>query len=85
MGKDIDYLKEKTNEILEQVKETNGTVRKHSTDLSALKQKVSDHFYFHRYKMGLTRHMEKMSRGQATVILIAIQIIAMIIIALIMR
>ncbi len=85
MTKDIEYLKEKTNEILEQVKSTNGTVRKHSVDLGALKQKVSDHFYFHKYKMSLTRHMEKMSRGQATIILIAIQIIAMIIIALIVR
>ncbi len=85
MGKDIDYLKEKTNEILEQVKETNGTVRKHSTELSTLKQKVSDHFYFHKYKMSLNRHIDKMSRGQATMLLMAIQIIAMIIIALIVR
>ena len=85
MTKDIDYLKEKTNEILEQVKTTNGTVRNHSVELGTLRQKVSDHFYFHKYKMGLTRHMEKMSRGQATIILITIQLIAMIIIALIMR
>ena len=85
MTKDIDYLKEKTDEILEQVKATNGTVRTHSVELGTLNQKVSDHFYFHRYKLGLTRYIEKMSRAQATILVMALQILAMIAIALIMR
>jgi len=72
-------------EMLRQVKATNGIVGRHTEEIARLSQKQRDHFYFHRYKLNLSKHIEKMSRAQATVVVAALQIVAMVIIALVVR
>jgi len=46
-NKDIEYLKNKTDGILEQVKATNGTVRYHDSKIIKLEQNQSNHFRNH--------------------------------------
>lgn len=67
--------------LLDEVKKTNGTVTDHGIKIAELKQKQRDHFYFHKYKMNLGRHVDRMSRTKGIIIIAIIQIIAMIIIA----
>ena len=61
---DIHYLKKTTEAILNQVKETNGTVRNHDTRLTKMEGSIKSHFHLHKV-------LDKLSRGQV-VILIAI-------------
>ncbi len=69
MTKDIEYLKERTDEILEQVKATNGTVREHGNRLTGVEQKQKDHFYLHEKINLVKRHLDKMSRTKMALII----------------
>ncbi len=61
-NKDITYLKEKTDEILKQVKETNGTVRAHDVKIVKLEQNQSNHFHNHDEAKKDKKSVEKWSR-----------------------
>lgn len=75
MTKDIEYLKNKTDEILKQVKETNGTVRSHDVKIVKLEQNQSNHFRNHDRKREDNKFIESMSRKKLLVIFAIIQLI----------
>ena len=80
MTKDIDYLKERTDEILEQVKATNGTVRIHEVKIAKIQQKQKDHFYFHEKLNKVKTNLERMSRAKLVLIITsAITILGLIV------
>ena len=66
---DIKYIKEKQDLIYEQVKKTNGTVRKHEGKIGIINQKIKDHFFLHR-------RLDRLSRGQVTIIIAIANVIA---------
>ena len=65
----LDYLKERTDEILEQVKATNGTVRSHEIKIAKIQQKQKDHFYFHDKLNTVKTNLEVMSRAKLALII----------------
>ncbi len=85
MANDIKYLREKVDEILEQVKETNGTVRQHDRKIITLERDQSNHFRNHDLTVKSMRHIDKLSRTQLLIIAAFLNIGTIIAIAIIMR
>ena len=74
-NKDIEYLKNKTNEILQQVKATNGTVRTHDVKIAKIEQNQSNHFRNHDNEKKDKRFFENMSRGKLLIGFTIVQLV----------